>query len=230
MVPRDFCDLRLTMLEIHRNVVAADIRRHGNDGRVVKLSDEVSCGNAVQVWHDDIHEDKVVLRACVQLVHSFKPIQCAIDMALEGVEEFAADAPTGLIIFHQENLRLSDPAGIHRRALLATLGLLQDRFGTLWRFDIWNVVDVAAVHWVNALSVANWVYHVVKIAVGNRCRRSCGLWRRASAGRPRPVDWRRSGVRGIHAHVMFVELFELIAVEHVVGVDFAQKLRCMLQR
>lgn len=53
--------LVLTMLEIHCNVVAANIRGHGNNWRVVKLAYEMRGGDAVQIWHDDIHEDQVVL-------------------------------------------------------------------------------------------------------------------------------------------------------------------------
>lgn len=48
------------MLEVHRNIVAANVRGHRNDGRMIELPDEMSGGNAVQIRHDDIHEHQIV--------------------------------------------------------------------------------------------------------------------------------------------------------------------------
>lgn len=35
------------MMEIHCNIVAADVGRHGNDGRLVELPDQMARGDAV---------------------------------------------------------------------------------------------------------------------------------------------------------------------------------------
>lgn len=37
----------LTMLEVHRDVVTSNVGGHCNDGRIVKLTDEVSCRNTI---------------------------------------------------------------------------------------------------------------------------------------------------------------------------------------
>jgi hypothetical protein len=66
---------KLTMLEVHRNVVASDVRCHGYNGRVVELTDQMSCRNAVQVRHDNVHENQVVFPATVHLVDSFQSVQ-----------------------------------------------------------------------------------------------------------------------------------------------------------
>ena len=62
---------KLTMLEIHRDVVAANIGSHSNDGRVIKLSNQMCCRDSVQIGHDDIHKDQIILGATIQLVDSF---------------------------------------------------------------------------------------------------------------------------------------------------------------
>lgn len=57
------------MLEVHGDIVAPDVGGHGNDGSGIKLSNQVASGDTVQVWHDDVHQHKIVLRAGVHLVH-----------------------------------------------------------------------------------------------------------------------------------------------------------------
>lgn len=118
----------LTVLEVHRDVVAADVRRHGDDGGVVELADEVGGGDAVQIGHDDVHEHEVVFRAGVEFVHCLQAIQGAVDVALECVQELPTDASARLVVFHEENLRLAAPAWIHGGALLTSLRLLQAGF------------------------------------------------------------------------------------------------------
>lgn len=66
---------RLTVLEVHGDVVAADVRGHGDDRGVVKLPDEVSRRHTIQVRHDNVHENEIVFRSGVDLVHSFQPVQ-----------------------------------------------------------------------------------------------------------------------------------------------------------
>jgi hypothetical protein len=53
------------VVEIHLNVIAPDVRGHGNDWRIVKLSNDVAGRDSVQVWHDNIHEDHIVSDALV---------------------------------------------------------------------------------------------------------------------------------------------------------------------
>lgn len=67
------------MLEIQLNVVASDIGCHGNDGRAVELADKVTSGNAIQVWHNNVHQDQIVFRAFLDFVDSFETIklQCS---------------------------------------------------------------------------------------------------------------------------------------------------------
>jgi hypothetical protein len=63
------------MLEVHRNVVASDVRSHSYNWRVVKLPNEMCGRDSVQIGHDYIHKDKVVSRAAIQLVHRFQTVQ-----------------------------------------------------------------------------------------------------------------------------------------------------------
>lgn len=46
-----------TMLEILLDIIAPDVGCHGDYGRSVKLANKMACGNSIQVWHDDIHQD-----------------------------------------------------------------------------------------------------------------------------------------------------------------------------
>jgi hypothetical protein len=64
--------IELTMLKVHGNVVAADVGGHGDDGcGVVELSDKMCGRNTVEIGHDNVHEDEIVLCSRVQLVHRF---------------------------------------------------------------------------------------------------------------------------------------------------------------
>jgi len=49
------------MLEVHGDVVTPDIGSHCNNRCRVKLSNQVACRYTVQVWHNDIHQDQIVL-------------------------------------------------------------------------------------------------------------------------------------------------------------------------
>lgn len=63
------------MLEIHRDVVTSDVRRHGNDRGMVELSDQVTSGDPVEIWHDDVHQHHVVFGSSVHLVHSLETVE-----------------------------------------------------------------------------------------------------------------------------------------------------------
>ena len=47
-------------MKVHRDIVTANVRGHCNDGCLIKLSDQVAGRDAVQVGHDDIHENQIV--------------------------------------------------------------------------------------------------------------------------------------------------------------------------
>jgi hypothetical protein len=73
-------------------------------------------------------------------------------MALECVQELAANAPAGLIIFYEQDLWLADPARVNCGALLPAFGLWQYRCGDLHRrLTVGDVVNVAAVHGVDTV-------------------------------------------------------------------------------
>lgn len=64
------------MLEVHRNVIAADVRGHGDDRcGVVELPHEVCRRYSVEIGHDDVHEDKVILCTRVQFVNGFQTVK-----------------------------------------------------------------------------------------------------------------------------------------------------------
>jgi hypothetical protein len=63
------------MLEVHGNIIAANVRSHCNNRCGVELPNQMTRGDTIKVWHDDIHQDQVVLRASIHLVDSFKTIE-----------------------------------------------------------------------------------------------------------------------------------------------------------
>lgn len=50
-------DVCLTMLEIELDVVASDVRGHGDDRGAIKLANEMACRYTVQIRHNDIHQN-----------------------------------------------------------------------------------------------------------------------------------------------------------------------------
>ena len=63
------------MMEVKLDVITPDIRCHGDDRGAIKLADKMAGRNAVQVRHDDIHENQVVFRAVLDFVHSLESIK-----------------------------------------------------------------------------------------------------------------------------------------------------------
>jgi hypothetical protein len=59
------------MLEVHGNIIAPNVGCHGYDGSGVELADEVACRNSVEIRHDNIHQNQIILRSRVHLVDSF---------------------------------------------------------------------------------------------------------------------------------------------------------------
>lgn len=66
---------KLTISEIHVNVVGTNVRSHGNNWDVRSLfADTDGCRYTIQVRHDDIHKDEIELRVTVDLVDRFQTV------------------------------------------------------------------------------------------------------------------------------------------------------------
>lgn len=78
-------DVIHAVLEIHLDVIAPDVGCHGDDRRPVELPYQVASGNTVQVRHDDVHQDHIILDPFLDFIHSFQPVQRRVDHAAEGV-------------------------------------------------------------------------------------------------------------------------------------------------
>ena len=63
------------MLEIHLDIVAPDVRSHCDNRGAVKLPNDVTGGHSIKVWHDNIHQNHVVLHTFLHLIHSFQTIE-----------------------------------------------------------------------------------------------------------------------------------------------------------
>lgn len=63
------------MLEILLNIITPDIRCHGNYRCFIELADKVACGNSIEIWHNNIHENEVIFRTIADLVHCFESIE-----------------------------------------------------------------------------------------------------------------------------------------------------------
>lgn len=66
---------RLTVLEVHLYIIASNVRGHSDDGRPVKLPDDMAGRHSVKIWHDDVHEDHVILDAFLYLIYRFQTIE-----------------------------------------------------------------------------------------------------------------------------------------------------------
>ena len=124
------------MLEIKLDVIASNIRGHGDDRRAVKLTDKMACRYTVQIRHDDIHQNEIVFGTTLDFIHSLQAVKLLgklatllVNMKLlityrgindtrERVQEFAADLPTGSIVLNQENLWAAHPARVNIGAFL----------------------------------------------------------------------------------------------------------------
>ena len=62
-------------MEVHRDIITTNIRSHSNDRGLIELPYQMACRNAVQVGHDDIHEDKVIFGSSIHFVNGFQAIE-----------------------------------------------------------------------------------------------------------------------------------------------------------
>lgn len=74
-----------TVLKVKLDVVAADIRCHGDDGCPVELANQVTRRDTVEVGHDDIHENHVILGAILNFVDSLQAIKLSNVISLAAV-------------------------------------------------------------------------------------------------------------------------------------------------
>lgn len=160
---------------------------------MIELPNQMTCGDAVQVGHDDVHEDQIILRSRIHLVHRFQAVQLAgrqptnpppeaatygaVDGTMDRIEKSRPDLPTRRIIFDQQNVRRSNPAGIDLRTFLPTVrhGLLGVDDGWVFRgHGVWNVVDMLTIHRVDAIGLSDWVDDDIRFDVqfGIRHRRA----------------------------------------------------------
>ena len=63
------------MLEVHLDIITSNIRGHSNDRCAIELPDDVAGRNSVEVWHDDVHQDHIVLHTFVHLIDCFQTIK-----------------------------------------------------------------------------------------------------------------------------------------------------------
>lgn len=81
------------MLEIELNVITSDVGGHGDDRSSVELADEVACRHTVQIGHDDIHQNQVVFRTTLHLVHGFQAVKLREPLAVAQLTSAQADVP-----------------------------------------------------------------------------------------------------------------------------------------
>lgn len=65
----------LTMLEVKLDIITPDIGGHGDNRGPVELADEVASRDTIQIRHDYIHQDEIVLLAILNLVDGLQTIQ-----------------------------------------------------------------------------------------------------------------------------------------------------------
>ena len=173
------------MLEVHCNIITADIGCHGDNRRVVELSNQMASRNTIKVRHDNIHQHEIVLCASVHLVNCFQtiklrlsqhkegqdriefPTYSTIDSAVESVQELATYSSAGLVIFNKQHLRLSNPARVILHALLPSISdrRCRRRLGSLCWHCIRNVVNVLAEHGIDAIRLTDGIHKVVEFAI-----------------------------------------------------------------
>lgn len=139
------------MLEVELNIVASDVRGHRDDRCAIKLADEMTSGYTIEIRHDDIHQNEIILRARLHFVDGFQAVELRSTLkvsprfqadsddspasrlethsgvydTIKRIEEFAADLPTRRIILNQENMRAAHPARVDVCRLLTVAVVLE---------------------------------------------------------------------------------------------------------
>ena len=169
---------KLTPVEIRRDILLPNIGCHGDDGNVLSMNTNHCCrGHAVQVRHDDVHEDQVIAVAIlVDLIHGFESIflwrtsvTCAprtkhtthrcVYSAIHMRQKFGAYPGASWVVFDKENDGLLGP----ERSFLGRRGCLLAVSHSSWvaqRPGVRNVVDVVGVEGIDAGRLPHWVDHM----------------------------------------------------------------------
>ena len=170
------------MIEVHCDVVTSNVRSHGNDWGLIHLTNQMTRGHTIKVWHDDIHKNKIISGALIDLVHSFQSVKlllisirtrticqvCTyriVNMAMKRIQELATYPSTGLVVLYEKNLWWADPTRINMGTSFPVFGKRSPRILlTFLRWHwIWNIVNVFTVHWVYTIVLAYWVHKVVEV-------------------------------------------------------------------
>ena len=64
-----------TVCKVHIDVVASNVGRHGDDGGRIELSNQMTGRDAVEVGHDDVHQDQVIFGSAIHLVDRFQTVK-----------------------------------------------------------------------------------------------------------------------------------------------------------
>lgn len=92
----------------------ARVAGHADDGRVrIKLSDQRGGRYTVEVGHDDIHEDQVVL-FLIHLVDRSHAIDGIVNGTAKDLQKFGRETPTHLVVIDEQYARRCSPAGYQR--------------------------------------------------------------------------------------------------------------------
>lgn len=167
------------MVEIHRNIVGANIGRHCNNRGLINLANQVTGRYAIKIRHNDIHKDQIISRALVYLRNSLKTVELymlaktiirrklggthsTVYMAMERVQELAPYSTTSLVIFYKKDLRRSNPSWIYLSASLPVLCKCSSRIVLCWH-RVRNVIDMFAIPWIYTVILSDGVYEIIQV-------------------------------------------------------------------
>jgi hypothetical protein len=151
---------------------------------------------------------------------------------MESVQKLASNASARRIVFDKQDLGWSNPPRIRKVIFLTRLRRLQFAgLSSLWWKGVGNVVDMFAIHGINAVSLTNWIDEIVEVF---QAHRACGCCRGRSTARRSCSSAQQIGGRccqcAVHSHGDFVHVLQVPRVQHDIGVGLAQELGGVLQR
>lgn len=160
----------------------------------------------------------------------------AVDGTMDRIQKSRSNPPTRRIIFDQQDLRRSDPAGINLRTFLPPVrgsfpGI--DDFLILGWHGVWNIMDMLAIHRVDPVGLPHRVDDGIRLRVQLRIRhRRVGPRGRRRSGMATPRfgigRWGGHGPIGTIVHVGHV--FQIFVVELHIRVQPVQELGRILER
>lgn len=175
-------------------------------------------------------------RQCWHPLRLRRPTYRAVDGTMDGIQKPRPDPPTRRVIFDQQNLRRSDPAGINLGALLPPIcggfaGI--DDFLILGRHGVRDIVDMLAIHGIDPVGLSHRVDDGIRLRVQLRIRHRRARPRRRRRSRmatPRSRIGRGRGHGSIGAVVQIGHVFQIFVVELHIRVQTAQELGRVLER